>query len=115
MQGKCSNFEAKLDFQEKMAKERAPQMVQTRGKGGNALECNKSVQGPIASTDDNLDETHPELPPRPIFLQVPHIDSDEEKGSISHENSQPPLPPKSVMCGSIIIFISIALSLPRKQ
>ena len=95
---KPSNVRAKADFQEKMTKECAPQIVQTRREGDSALECTKSAQGPITSTEENLDETRPELPPRPIFLQAPYITSGEE--IISHEDNPPPLPPKNVMDGS---------------
>ena len=84
------SVEGKASSEGKMTKECVSQMRETQPQGGDVLK-----HGPTVSTEDNIGETSPELPKRPIFLEAPQVDNEEEGGAISDEDSPPPLPPKN--------------------
>lgn len=75
-----------------------PLVTQTQSQRANDLELSdksESVPQSSACTDDDgdVDETFPELPPKPLFLTQRRIENEEEiYVSSSKEESPPPLP-----------------------
>ena len=83
--GKVGSQEMSKDFQ----------MIQTQWKRGYVVEHSESTHRPRSLSKGHVDETCPELPPRPIFLQLLFIENGEEESPSSQKDIPTPLPPKN--------------------